>query len=264
MQSLRVGEKLLLGNSGASRHVTGKVSEFVSYFPNKHNCDTVQTADGTSQPVKGIGSIQCTPTIRLSSVLHVPSFPVNLLSVSSIIDQLNCIVTFDKKMCVFQEKETGRRLGIGIRRDGLWYLDEAVALLAADPWLGSATPSSLVLLSSSPPPLFSRHIRFFLLVFLCYRTVSSHSFYAVTAHALFSLHPRIPVFDRPHRPLTYIKTIQEPSHGVSAPTPANNRQSIDTPSHRTLLNIASLYLLLRVLITAPGHSLNKPTSPLFR
>lgn len=70
--------------------------------------------------------------MKLSSVLHVPSFPVNLLSVSSIIDQLNCIVIFDRNECLFQEKETGRTLGTGIRRDdGLWYLDKAAVMLAA-------------------------------------------------------------------------------------------------------------------------------------
>jgi hypothetical protein len=31
-------------------------------------------------------------------------------------------------MCVFQKRETGRKIGTGVRRDGLWYVDrEAVA-----------------------------------------------------------------------------------------------------------------------------------------
>src|SRR3954468_15822415 len=90
--------------------------------------EKVRTADGTSQPIKGTGSVHCTPSFTLSFVLHVPSFSVNLISVSSIIDQLKCIVIFDEDMCVFQEKGTGRRLGTGIRRDGLWYLDRTAAM----------------------------------------------------------------------------------------------------------------------------------------
>uniref|UniRef100_A0A453P4T4 Uncharacterized protein n=1 Tax=Aegilops tauschii subsp. strangulata TaxID=200361 RepID=A0A453P4T4_AEGTS len=35
---------------------------------------------------KGIGTVQCTPAIKLSSVLHVPAFLVNMLSMSALID----------------------------------------------------------------------------------------------------------------------------------------------------------------------------------
>jgi GAG-pre-integrase domain len=62
--------------------------------------------------------------------LHVPSFPVNLLYVSSLVDQLNCIVLFDKNVCIFQEKETGRKIGTGVRCDDLWYMDREIVLLA--------------------------------------------------------------------------------------------------------------------------------------
>src|SRR5437588_11383652 len=98
-------------DSGASKYITGNKSEFDTYHPCKHKePETVVTTDGTSQPIVGTGSISCTPTLTLSSVLHVPSFPVNLMSVSCIIDQLRCIVTFDEDMCVFQEKGTRRIL----------------------------------------------------------------------------------------------------------------------------------------------------------
>ena len=67
-------------DSGASKHVTGSLSTFASYTPYTHS-ETVQTADGTSQLIQGVGSVECTPSIALSSVLHVPSFPVNLINV---------------------------------------------------------------------------------------------------------------------------------------------------------------------------------------
>ena len=86
----------------------GALSEFASYFPSMHmHPETVRTADGTSQPIKGTGSVHCTPSFTLSSVLHVPSFPVNLISVSSIIDQLKCTVLFDEDMCVFRRRKQG-------------------------------------------------------------------------------------------------------------------------------------------------------------
>ena len=57
---------------------------------------TIQTADGTKQPIVGVGTVKCTPNISLSSVLHVPAFPVNLASLSALIDQIDCSLIFDK------------------------------------------------------------------------------------------------------------------------------------------------------------------------
>ena len=87
-------------DSGASKHVTGLHNTFTSYTPYIHS-ETIQIADGTSKPIHGIGSVECTSSMNLSSVLHVPSFPVNLLSVSSAIDQLKCMVVFDENSCLF-------------------------------------------------------------------------------------------------------------------------------------------------------------------
>jgi hypothetical protein len=63
----------------------------------------MQTVDGTPQPIKGVGTVQCTP-IKLSSVLHVPAFPVNLVSLSALVDQLDCRIIIDKRNCVIQER----------------------------------------------------------------------------------------------------------------------------------------------------------------
>jgi len=111
-------------DSGASKHVTGQSNEFASYtpYPSTYK-ETIQTADGTHQPIKGVGTVKCSPSIMLSSVLHVPSFPVNLLSLSALVDQMDCRVSFDRDHCIIQERKTGKELGTGIRYGGLWYLD---------------------------------------------------------------------------------------------------------------------------------------------
>ena len=87
-------------DSGASKHVIGISSSFKTYTPHSYS-KTIQTIDGTSQPIHGVGSIECTPFLCLSSVLHVPSFLVNLLSIISLVDQFKCIVTFDENLCIF-------------------------------------------------------------------------------------------------------------------------------------------------------------------
>ena len=117
-------------DSGASKHVTGISSSFKTYTPHSYS-ETIQTADGTSQPIHGVGSVECTPSLHLSSVLHVFSFPVNLLSVSSLVDQFKCIVTFDENLCILQEKRTGRVIGTGTRHNGLWVINQKESALAA-------------------------------------------------------------------------------------------------------------------------------------
>lgn len=51
-------------DSGASKHVAGKFGVFESYIkhPSTHK-GTIQTADGTKQPVVGEGTVKCTSNI---------------------------------------------------------------------------------------------------------------------------------------------------------------------------------------------------------
>ena len=97
--------------------MTGASNLFTSYTP-------VRVADGSMVPITGRGSIRCTKTLSLSPVLHVPDFPINLLSVSSITKSLNCRGWFDPSHCVFQELGTKRILGTGTMHNVLYYLDE--------------------------------------------------------------------------------------------------------------------------------------------
>ncbi|CAD6270849.1 unnamed protein product [Miscanthus lutarioriparius] len=75
-------------DSGASRHVTGTLDEFASYN----------------------------------------SFPpaLNLVSISALVDQMDCRVTLDRENCLIEDRKTGMMLGSGIRRNGLWFLDRRI------------------------------------------------------------------------------------------------------------------------------------------
>jgi hypothetical protein len=46
--------------------------------------ESIQTADGTAQPVVGKGTVNY-GSVTLSNDLHVPSFLINLLSINAII-----------------------------------------------------------------------------------------------------------------------------------------------------------------------------------
>ena len=87
----------------------------------------VSTADGTPSPVLGEGSISLTKNLNLDSVLIVPSFNHNLLSVAQITFALNCVVIFWPYLCVFKDIRTRKTIGYGTRRGKLYYLDLMLA-----------------------------------------------------------------------------------------------------------------------------------------
>nr|CAD1837563.1 unnamed protein product [Ananas comosus var. bracteatus] len=66
-------------DSGASDHMTGASNHFPSYFPSSDK-DKVHIAYGFMSTISGKGSIVCNSSLALTYVLHVPSFPTNLLS----------------------------------------------------------------------------------------------------------------------------------------------------------------------------------------
>jgi transposase InsO family protein len=48
---------------------------------------------------------------------------VNLLSVPKLAQELNCNITFYSKRVVFQNKDTGKKIGEGVEKNGLYVLD---------------------------------------------------------------------------------------------------------------------------------------------
>ena len=119
-----------LVDSGASRHMVGSYENFSNYAPNVRG-QGVKLADGSTQAIMGTGTVMCGPNMPLSSVLHVPSFPINLLSISCITEELNCAAIFYPKWCLFQEIGTRRELGRGSMHDGLYYLNSDISPVVA-------------------------------------------------------------------------------------------------------------------------------------
>ena len=111
-------------DSGASDHMTGCSSVFDSYFTCSGK-DKVRIADGSFSAISGKGSVRYSPSISLSSVLHIPKFATNLLSVSSFTRSANCSITFFPTHCVFQELDTGKVIGSGKAHGGIYYLENA-------------------------------------------------------------------------------------------------------------------------------------------
>ena len=55
-------------------------------------------------------------------MLYLPAFAVNLISVSKLCKEQDCIVNFEANLCIIQEKKDMRKIGLAEEIDGLYYL----------------------------------------------------------------------------------------------------------------------------------------------
>ena len=108
-------------DSRASDHMTGDITVFDNYSP-CHDHSTVQITDGTLSKVVGKGSVVISEDITLNSVLYVPKLDCNLLSISKLSNDLNCVTKFSPNVCVFQILGSGKTIGSAEECDGLYLL----------------------------------------------------------------------------------------------------------------------------------------------
>jgi hypothetical protein len=92
-----------------------------------HNVINAQHAsvglpNGGHTKIRNIGSIKLSHELSLDKVLYVPTFRVNLLSVSKLTRALHCMVTFYLNFCIVQDMDTKRMISLGKHFDGLYYL----------------------------------------------------------------------------------------------------------------------------------------------
>ena len=83
-------------DSGASDHMAEDPNRFHNYNPCYDNLN-VRIADGSLSKVAGTGSVVISETLTLNSVLLVPKLDCNLLSISKLTQELNCIFKFFPK-----------------------------------------------------------------------------------------------------------------------------------------------------------------------
>lgn len=104
---------------GASDHIAGQSSLFSFYSVNSRR-DKVKVAYGTPSSISRKGSVHVSPTLSLSSVLHVLKFTTNLLSISHLTKDLNCLVTLFHSHCVFQDLDSKEMIGSGREANRLY------------------------------------------------------------------------------------------------------------------------------------------------
>ncbi|RVW54669.1 Copia protein [Vitis vinifera] len=108
-------------DTGASDHMTGDAAILQNYKPsNGHS--SVHIADGSKSKIAGTGSIKLTKDLYLDSVLHVPNLDCNLLSISKLAHDLQCVTKFYPNLCVFQDLKSGKMIGSAELCSGLYLL----------------------------------------------------------------------------------------------------------------------------------------------
>ena len=78
---------------GASDHMIGNATLFHTSSPSFGNF-MVRIVDGSLSKVAGIGSVAITDDLILKSILFVPNLTCNLLSISKLTKDLNCVTNF--------------------------------------------------------------------------------------------------------------------------------------------------------------------------
>ena len=73
----------------------------------------ITLANGSQTMAKGIGSTRHLPSITLTSVLYVPDSHFNMIFISKLSHDLNCLITFSDNFVTSQDRSTGRTIGIG-------------------------------------------------------------------------------------------------------------------------------------------------------
>ena len=113
-------------DSEAIDHMTGNFSLF-STFQSQPSPSTITLANGSQSCVLGSSTIVPTPSIPLTSILSLPNFSFNLMSVSKLTQALKCYISFFPDFYLFQDLMTKQVIGRSHESGGLYILDHAVS-----------------------------------------------------------------------------------------------------------------------------------------
>ena len=96
-------------DSGATNHMFGNKQLLSNLKPTNGN-QYVSVANGMKAKVNGIGEINLYDK-QIKNVLYLETFPVNLISVNKLTQELNCNAIFFCKNVVFQDRKIGINIG---------------------------------------------------------------------------------------------------------------------------------------------------------
>ena len=116
-------------DTGASDHISGNKHLFSSLIF-LSPLPIITLANGFQTIAKGIGSICPLPSLPLTSVLYVPNFLFNLISISKLTRDLHYVLTFSYNYVTLQDRSTRRTIGIGHESQCLFHLSSPLCSIA--------------------------------------------------------------------------------------------------------------------------------------
>ncbi|KAL6126662.1 hypothetical protein ACLB2K_074708 [Fragaria x ananassa] len=112
---------LWLIDSGATDHIVHDHSLLTTTRKVEHK--QVRLPNGVLLPVTHIGTVRFTDEFVLHNVLCVPQFFLNLISVSKLALDTLCATVFIRTICFIQDLQTGKMIGTGVEKEGLYCLN---------------------------------------------------------------------------------------------------------------------------------------------
>ncbi|XP_019252665.1 PREDICTED: uncharacterized protein LOC109231458 [Nicotiana attenuata] len=110
-------------DSGASNHMTSTLEMLSSYQSiSSQKGSKVHLPTGVVAFNTHIGKTRVLNNQEINNVLYIPEFKYNLLSVSKLTKELQCLVAFFPDFCIFQDLYSGQVKGIGKEDKGLYLL----------------------------------------------------------------------------------------------------------------------------------------------
>ncbi|GAA0165581.1 hypothetical protein LIER_20949 [Lithospermum erythrorhizon] len=106
-------------DTGASSHVTGDLS--ILFDTVDISGSPIVTPDGKILNAIKRGRVRLSANLVLTNVLYVPQFTCNLIFVAQLADTLDCVIHFTKIGCIIQDHISRTLIGLGERRNGLYY-----------------------------------------------------------------------------------------------------------------------------------------------
>jgi hypothetical protein len=107
-KNFKLSDQIII-DSGATDHMFGN-EKFLTNLKLPRNDQYVIVANGMKEKINYIGEmILCNK--KINNVLFLKSFPINLLSVRKLTQELNCDAIFSCKNVVFQDRVTGEKIG---------------------------------------------------------------------------------------------------------------------------------------------------------
>ena len=95
---------------------------FHTFYPVKVIFQIVNLPTSSLALITSSSNILFNFIITLNNVLCVPSFRLNLMSISKITNALRCYAIFFSNFCILSDLDLGRMIGSGKQQGGLYYM----------------------------------------------------------------------------------------------------------------------------------------------